>query len=183
MRSPESPNHSSGAASPRRASHVETPAPSGGDWIRTSDLPAPSRMRSQTAPRPEERVAGIEPGLFQLGRLTCKPLHHTRAQPSLSAMMGVPDTNICPGVSVVSTRAAMRTMWDREAARRLRVAQSAKGNAAAPLPRVPGRVSPRSLPRESREIHRAGASQQGPSGARAYGETDRVLQIKPMHGL
>ena len=30
-------------------------------------------------------MAGIEPGLLELGRLACKPLHHTRAVPSLDA--------------------------------------------------------------------------------------------------
>src|SRR3954447_8122050 len=34
-----------------------------GDWIRTSDLPAPSRMRYQTAPRPVTRSLGA--GAFE----------------------------------------------------------------------------------------------------------------------
>jgi hypothetical protein len=48
MPSPESVQETHRPAS----AQVGTTAISRGDWIRTSDLPAPSRMRYQTAPRP-----------------------------------------------------------------------------------------------------------------------------------
>ena len=87
MRSPESHNHSSGAASPSSPTQVETTAVSRGDWIRTSDLPAPSRMRYQAAPRPEgtsvgerrkqERATRIEL-VLRAWKALVQPLHHAR---------------------------------------------------------------------------------------------------------
>src|SRR3954453_8054258 len=46
-------NSNAHAALDRIAPHPSRREINRGDWIRTSDLPAPSRMRYQTAPRPE----------------------------------------------------------------------------------------------------------------------------------
>ena len=113
MRSPESLNHTSGAASPSRSTQVDGSATSRGDWIRTSDLPAPSRMRYQTAPRPVERVTRIEL-VPRAWKAHVQPLHHTRADPECRATGGGTDTNVCPGLQIPSTCAAVWQMRSRE---------------------------------------------------------------------
>src|SRR4051794_34068018 len=61
MRFESTPNPNAHAASGRIAPHAAETMVSRGDWIRTSDLPAPSRMRYQAAPRPESRWRELNP--------------------------------------------------------------------------------------------------------------------------
>jgi hypothetical protein len=82
MRSPESHNHASGAASRSRPTQVDTTAVSRGDWIRTSDLPAPSRMRYQTAPRPESGWRESNPSLRAWKALVQATTPHPRRDES-----------------------------------------------------------------------------------------------------
>src|SRR3954454_1412214 len=82
MRFESTQNPNADAASGRIAPRAAETVVSRGDWIRTSDLPAPSRMRYQTAPRPVERVRGLEPPL-SAWKADVQPLHHTLAQPSV----------------------------------------------------------------------------------------------------
>ena len=67
MRFESTQNPNAHAASGRIAPHAAETVVSRGDWIRTSDLPAPSRMRYQTAPRP-----GAGASLGQVSVRPCK---------------------------------------------------------------------------------------------------------------
>jgi hypothetical protein len=69
MRFESIPNPNADAASGRIAPHAAETVVSRGDWIRTSDLPAPSRMRYQTAPRPVVRASLRQVGPTCMG--TC----------------------------------------------------------------------------------------------------------------
>ena len=74
-----------------------------GDWIRTSDRPAPSRVRYQTAPLPvaEERATGIEPAL-EAWKASVQPQHFARKPvvmlQALLACVG-PPANVVGGPS------------------------------------------------------------------------------------